>query len=115
MNKGMNSKVWIGLLGISLLILSACNPNNDITGDIVADSNDSCSTLTGSAKDTCYLEAKKCSKVASSTLRDSCVVELAKINNDLEACNLIQNNKTVAYCQEQIAIATNNQRICSDM
>src|SRR3989344_3163585 len=109
----MNSKFFLGLLIISSLLLSACNPNDDLTGNTMVDPNDSCSALPGSVKDDCYLKAKQCSKITSSTLRDSCVVELAKINNDLKVCDLIQSNKTVAYCQEQIAIATNDQRICS--
>ena len=99
------------LLGMILLILSACQPP---TGTIVdATTGDGCSSLGGSAKDDCYFEARACSKIQTLSIRDSCVAELAKIKEDINVCNLILDSKTKGYCQQQIAELTNNHDICS--
>ncbi len=91
-----------------LVLLPACKTQ---TGAAIAE-EDPCSLLEGSAKDNCYFEANKCSKISSFTVRDSCVAELAKLKADIKVCNLIKNEKTKSYCQEQIAELTNDSEIC---
>ena len=105
-----NIMLWGALLGF-LLIISACQPP---TANVVAaTTEDGCSSLGGPIKDDCYFEARRCSKIQTLSVRDSCVAELAKIKEDITICNLIIDSKTKEYCQEQIAELTNNHDICS--
>lgn len=91
-----------------VLLIVSCTPP---TGSIVV--NDECSSFEGRAKDNCYFENLKCSKMADEFFRDSCVAELAKIKQDVEVCDLIKSSKTKAYCQEQIAVLNNNHDLCT--
>lgn len=94
-----------------MLLLTACNP----TGSAVADPNDQCASFDGSAKDNCYAESFKCSKVTNANMRDGCVVELAKIKQDLAVCDLVVSEKTQAHCQAEIAIVKNDLTICENI
>lgn len=93
------------LLAVSIFSLAGC------TGAITAGIDD-CSSLNGLAKDDCYLQNLKCSKISDSTVRDSCVVELAKIKSDLKVCELVKAPEAKDYCQEQIAEKTKDSKIC---
>jgi len=72
-------KVFITLLLIVLLFVTACN----FTGGAIINPSDEdpsgeCSSLEGAARDNCYFESLKCSKIQNENFRDSCVAELAK-------------------------------------
>lgn len=98
----------VGLLLSLSVILSACT----ITGPAV---QDTCRALENSAKDDCYQENLRCSKIKNRDTRDSCVAELAKVKNDVAVCDLIIGDRTQAYCQEQIAVLQNNHALCTDI
>ena len=100
-------KRLIALLLISVLFITSCS----FTGGTTTETN-SCSSLKGAAKDDCYLEARMCSKIKNSGVRDSCVAELAKVKKDISVCNLIKSEQTKGFCQEQIAEITNDVKIC---
>ncbi len=102
-------RVIMGILLAALLFVTSCSL---LTGGAVADS---CSSLEGSAKDNCYFEAGKCSKVVNTQVRDSCVAELAKVKNDVTVCNLIVTSRTKGFCQEQIALQQDNVGACKDI
>ena len=53
-------KVIIGVLLAAVLVLTSCSFTS-ITGGTVA--SDACSDLQGAAKDNCYFEELKCSKI----------------------------------------------------
>ena len=92
------------------LFLTACNLSP--TEGIVIDT---CSSLTGIKKDNCYFEALTCSKIKDSSIRDSCVAELAKKKNDVKICKLIKSEKIKGYCQELLAELNNNPSACKDI
>ena len=71
-----------------------------------------CLFLSGTAKDNCYLEQHKCSKMENVAFRDSCVADLAKATKDISVCRLITTQQTKAYCQEQIAELKNDSTVC---
>ncbi|NQV90911.1 hypothetical protein HQ489_00385 [Candidatus Woesearchaeota archaeon] len=79
------------------------------------DPNDPCSALEGGQKDYCYMEAGTCSKVKSEVVRDTCVVELAKKSQSLDACKLVKDETTQGFCQSEIAILKNNPDACDDI
>src|SRR3989338_399204 len=113
-------KLWLGLLFVSVFVLvAACAPtipdDTPLSGDTAVDLNDACSPLDGRAKDNCYAEALKCSKVSDVPMRDSCVAELAKKKGDLAVCNLIKSGMTKGYCQEQISELKNDQSLCLEI
>lgn len=93
------------------IVYSFLNGGFSLTGSSVAD--DSCSGLKGAAKDQCYFDALKCSKMSNSPVRESCIAELAKAKNDLAICNLITNKKTQGYCVEEIAVQKNDPSLCN--
>ncbi|MDO8655847.1 MAG: hypothetical protein Q7K45_01295, partial [Nanoarchaeota archaeon] len=102
-------KYWLFVVFASLLVvLSACTNTGATVGV------DACSDFEGTAKDNCYQENLQCSKIKNRDVRDSCVVELAKLKNDLQVCKLIVGERVQAYCQQQIAILQNDHAICSD-
>lgn len=104
-------KLVIGLLLLSLLFLTSCG----ITGWTFA-GQDKCKWLQGAARDDCYSQQLRCSKIESAQVRDSCVVELAKLKNNYTLCGtLIMNPKTQAYCREQLAIQQNDHLLCYDI
>ena len=98
------------LLLISILFITSYN----FTGGTTVD-KDSCSSLEGAAKDDCYLEARTCSKIKNSGVRDSCVAELAKAKQDLTVCDLIKSEQTKGFCQEQLAEIKNDVKICEQI
>ena len=100
-------KKLIALLLISVLLVTSCS----LTGGTATDA-DKCSSFEGAAKDDCYLEARTCSKIKNSGVRDSCVAELAKAKQDLSVCDLIQSEQTKGFCQEQLAEIKNDVKIC---
>lgn len=93
------------------VLLSSC----DFTGGVVVDPNDACSALEGPVKDNCYLEEMKCSKIVTESLRDACVIELAKAKKDLKVCDLVQDAQTKDFCIEQLAEVTNDHLLCYDI
>ena len=100
-------KVIVGILIIVLLFLTACNISGRTIQEI-----DSCSSLTGLAKDNCYFEAGKCNSIENIPLRDSCVAQLAKEKQDLSICSLVEGEKARAFCTEQIAVLQNDAEQC---
>lgn len=96
----------LALLAV-VLFVSSCS----LTGNVVA--NDQCSTLLDTAKDNCYSENGKCSKVENQAFRDNCVAGLAKIKNDEKVCSLIVSDKTKGYCLAQLAEINDNRELCS--
>ena len=111
-NHEQDMRIIIGFLLVLTVFLAACS----ITGAPVVDPNDPCTQhREESARDWCYYEANKCSKVQSDSLRDSCVVELAKIKDDPEVCDLVQTPKTQSYCHQQLAILHDNWEECRDI
>ena len=103
----MNSKIALILVILSL-VLVACNP----TG---AFSADKCLTQKDSAKDDCYLQEKKCSKIKSDEVRDSCVTELAKAKDDVKVCDLVKNDKAADFCVHEIAVEQDNHDLCKEI
>src|SRR3989338_589408 len=101
--------VVITLFLAVLLVLTSCSL---LKGGVTAD--DSCSVLEGAARDNCYFESLKCSKIKDTQFRDSCVAELAKTKNDLAVCDLIVTSKTRGFCQEQIALQQNDVSLCAE-
>src|SRR3989338_4090443 len=85
----------LGLL--ALLVLSSCNLA------VPPDPNDTCSGLKGAARDNCYSESLRCSKISNEKVRDPCVAELAKIKKDPAVCRLIQDDLSNGYCLMQVA------------
>ena len=102
--------VVITLFLAVLLVLTSCSL---LKGGVTAD--DSCSVLEGAARDNCYFESLKCSKIKNTQFRDSCVAELAKTKNDLAVCDLIVTSKTRGFCQEQIALQQNDVSLCAEI
>src|SRR3989338_11594752 len=100
----------IALLLISMLLLTACN----LSGNAVKETS-SCISLSGTAKDDCYLEEKKCSRIESVQTRDSCVADLAEIKKDIAVCDLITTLRTKYFCQEKVAEATNDHNLCNQI
>ena len=105
--ENMDNRWIVGVVIISLF-LGGCG----LTGGAVSNS---CTALSGSARDDCFLQEHKCSSIRDPGVRDSCVVELAKAKGDISVCNLIQKEETRAYCQEQMAFLTDNQSLCQDI
>ena len=102
--------IFIVALLLGVLLIASCN----LTGGTVSD-NDPCLALEGAAKDNCFAEKLRCSQVQSLIVRDNCVAELARKKVDLKVCDLITSDKTKGYCQEQVALITNNQELCGDI
>ena len=90
---------------LAVLLISACTKTT-------IDTNDSCTDLEDSAKDNCYDEANKCSKIENVEFRDSCVAKLAAIKGDKEVCDLIENTRTKGYCQQEIAVKNLDSQAC---
>src|SRR3989338_7690285 len=101
-------KLLFGVLLMAVIFLVACAP-----AGVINQTTDSCTSLDSTARDDCYAEAKKCSQIHDVKVRDTCVVELAKIKNDLSVCNLIVSDKTKAYCQEELATLQNDHSLCT--
>ena len=99
----------IALVAITLFA-SGCLTNP--TGSTVVDPNDQCTALEGGAKDNCYLEAGKCSKITGTSLRDICVVELAKKKNDITVCNLVASAQPQGNCQNHFSQVMEDPTIC---
>jgi len=91
-----------------LLLLTACA---SFTGLVVKEP-DNCLALEGKAKDNCYFEALKCSKMKDATFRDSCVTELAKLKKDAAVCSLIVTEDIKFGCLEQVAEINNDHTLC---
>jgi len=102
-------RVILGFLLAALIFVTSCSL---LTGGAVADS---CSSLEGSARDNCYFETGKCSKVVNTQVRDSCVAKLAQAKNDVAVCDLIVTSRTKGFCQEQIALQRDNVDICKNI
>ena len=92
------------------LIMSACT----VTGGVTTEP-DECSSFQDAAKDNCYFEIHKCSKISNEKVRDSCVAELAAIKGELKVCNLIKSEEAQGYCQQQIAEKDNNFQLCKEI
>ncbi len=103
-------KTTTGILLIVLVLAAAVATSCSLFDN--PPTTDECSSLEGSAKDDCYFEVQKCSKIESLSLRDSCVAELAKIKEDIKVCDLIQSAKTKAFCMEQLAVLKKDSAIC---
>ncbi len=86
---------WYLITILALVFLTGCLTN--------VDPNDSCSALKGAAKDNCYSEQLKCSKISSDVVRDSCVAELAQAKGDIKVCLLIEDTATKGFCQHTLA------------
>ena len=99
--------ITIILLALTL-VLAGCLTNN-------VDPNDPCSGLEGGQKDNCYMEAGKCSKVKNDVVRDTCVTDLAKKSQSLEACKLVKDKTTQGYCESEIAHLKNNPDACDEI
>ncbi len=102
------------LLIISLLLITACSQASQVTGDVVSD-GDSCLKLGSAAKDNCYFEQNKCSKIGKESIRNSCVAGLGIKKQDLEVCKLITSSTTRGYCESGVAAAVNKVEICKDI
>ena len=103
-------KYIITLLIVLTVLVSGCTLQGQFVKNV-----DSCLSFEGTAKDDCYLEAKKCSKITTQLTRDNCVVELAKIKEDLKVCDLIITENTKLYCYQEIAVVTNNHDLCENI
>ena len=79
------------------------------------DPNDPCSALEGAHRDDCYLDAGTCSKIKSDVVRDTCVTDLAKKSENLEACKLVKDKTTQGFCESEIAIAKNDPNLCEEI
>ena len=90
---------------LAVLFISACTKTT-------IDPNDECAALEDGAKDNCYDEANKCSKIENDGFSDSCVAKLAAIKGDLKVCDLIENTRTRGYCQEEIAVKNLDSQAC---
>lgn len=95
---------------IMSMFLIACLP----TGNVVIDPTD-CPRLEGTAQDQCFFEKNECSKISDDTVRELCVVELAKVANDLQVCDLITDEAIKGNCQTQIANLQNDISICGQI
>jgi hypothetical protein len=100
--------LFIGIILIISLFLIACLP----TGEI--DPTD-CPRLEGTAQDQCFFEKNECSQISDDTVRELCVVELAKVANDLQVCDLITDEAIKGNCQTQIAKLQNDNSICTQI
>ncbi|MDP3639588.1 MAG: hypothetical protein Q8R53_00085 [Nanoarchaeota archaeon] len=107
-------KLLSGLIAGAVLVFIAYSflqGGFSLTGSSVADNP--CSALKGTAEDQCYFDAKKCSKMSDSPVRESCIAELAKAKNDLAICSLITDKKTQGFCVEEIAVQKNDASLCN--
>ena len=93
-----------------MLLVTACN----MSGKAV-DPNDSCSSLEEGAKQNCYFENHYCSKMEAGNFRDSCIAELAKLQQSVAACDLIKNEVNKGHCMEKVAEITANPEICKNI
>lgn len=98
---------------IVFIVYSFLSGGFSLTGSSVADSTDPCDALEGTAKDDCYFEARKCSKMSVSPLRDTCIAELAEAKGDVAICDLIADKKAQGFCIEQIAELQNDPALCN--
>jgi hypothetical protein len=116
-------KIWVLLLIVITVFIVACtatdgSPIIDIprpSAEVVLDPNDSCASLNVLQKDTCYLNQLKCSKMSESSLRETCVAELAIKKGDSSVCDLITSKKTKGYCREQIIEAKDDKELCFNL
>ncbi|HLC51973.1 MAG TPA: hypothetical protein VJI98_01885 [Candidatus Nanoarchaeia archaeon] len=104
-------KAVIVIILVLTIFLTACA----ITGSVTVDPNDQCVSLEGSAKDDCYNEVMKCSKIAGETVRNTCVVNLALSKKDAEVCNLITKDNVKGFCLTRISEIQNQPEICESI
>jgi hypothetical protein len=116
----------IALISVCLFLIS-CNKTSDdsLTGGITGEDNETntiddvnnedCALLEGSAKDDCYSQNLQCSMIESDSVRDSCVVELAAVANQIEACDLVMDEDTQAYCLYRISEVNNDVEVCESI
>lgn len=96
--------VLIFLLGLLIVAAGCLNQKTD--------PNDTCGSLEGTAKDQCYADAMKCSKIKGDLTRDLCVVELAKIQADPAICELVQDDNVKGNCEHQFV---SSEEACSNI
>lgn len=95
------------LLLVSILFLSSCT--STLTGSAVGHP---CELQEGLAKDDCYAQELRCSKIRNLQVRESCVAELAMLKNDVAVCDLLTQQTTKGFCLEELAVLNNNHEIC---
>ncbi|MEK6938199.1 MAG: hypothetical protein AABX04_04100 [Nanoarchaeota archaeon] len=101
---------WWNIIGATLLLtaailIAACSQPNP----------KDCPSLSGLTQDNCYLEAKNCTLITDSDVKDTCLVEEAKGAQDLAACDTVVSAASKGYCQEQIAVLKNDFNICGQI